>query len=274
MIKNLVYHVSFPHLNIHITLNPIAFSFGNIKVHWYGIIIALGFLLGYLYVLKYSKKFGISKDDISSVVVLSSISAIICARLYYVIFYPGDFYIKNPMKIFMISEGGIAIYGAIIGGILSIFVFAKIKKLNVWGILDVASLGVLIGQFIGRWGNFINQEAFGIATNLPWGMTSENTDFQTVHPCFLYESLGCFIIFVILHFYSLYSKKSKPGNIFVIYMLLYGLLRSAIEKIRTDSLIIPYTHLKISQVLAIALALTFLTIIIKKFLSKDNTAKQ
>ncbi len=259
-----MYHISFPYLNININLNPIAFEFLNLKVYWYGIIIALAFSLGYLYVLKYSEKFGISKEDISNAVILSSISAIICARLYYVIFYPDNFYIKNPLKIFMISEGGIAIYGAIIGGLLSVLIFAKINRLNVWHLLDVMSLGVLIGQSIGRWGNFVNQEAFGITTNLPWGMMSEKTMFETVHPCFLYESLGCLVIFMFLHFYNLGNKKTISGNTFLLYMFFYGILRALIEGLRTDSLMIPLTNLKISQVLAILISFASFAIILKR----------
>lgn len=262
MINQLVYHISFPNLSINIDLSPIAFEFGNIKVHWYGIILAVGFLLGYLYVLKHSKKFGINTDDISNLAIISSVCAIVCARLYYILFYPGDFYLKNPLKIFMISEGGIAIYGAIIGGIISILIFAKIKNLNAWCLLDIMSLGVLIGQFIGRWGNFVNQEAFGSVTTLPWGMVSERTHFEAVHPCFLYESLGCLIIFLFLHFLNLYSKNIKPGNTFLFYTLFYGILRSLIEGLRTDSLIIPFTNLRVSQILGITLSVVSISIIL------------
>ena len=115
--------------------------------------------------------------------------------------------------------------------------------------------GLAIGQAVGRWGNFVNQEAFGTITSLPWGMSSENTSFFTVHPCFLYESLGCIFIFFILHFCS-HSLIKKPGNLFLIYTALYGLLRSFIEPLRTDSLVIPNTQIKISQALAILLFLT------------------
>ena len=266
MENKLIYHVVFPYLNIHINLNPIAFEIGSIKVHWYGIILAMGFLLSYLYVLKYSKKFKIPRDDISNLSIIASVCAIICARLYYVIFYPGDFYIKNPSKIFMISEGGIAIYGAIIGGIISILVFAKIKNLNPWSLLDIISLGVLIGQCIGRWGNFVNQEAFGEPTTLPWAMMSEKTFFKTVHPCFLYESLGCLAIFLFLHFYILNFKNIKAGNVFLLYMICYGILRSLIESLRTDSLIIPLTNLRISQVLGILISIVSLSIIFARIL--------
>lgn len=270
MINNFIYHISFPKLNIHINLSPVAFIFGNFNVRWYGIILAIGFLLGYLYVLKHSKKFGISKEDISNLSLISSFFAIICARVYYILFYPGDFYLKNPLKIFMISEGGIAIYGAIIGGVLSVLIFSRIKKINVWRLLDIMSLGTLIGQTVGRWGNFVNQEAFGTITNLPWGMMSENTGFKVVHPCFLYESTGCLLIFIFLHFYNRGENIKKEGNVFLIYTLFYGILRASIEKLRTDSLMIPNTHFKASQVLALILSLCSFVFILKRNFSKTN----
>ena len=173
----------------------------------------------------------------------------------------------------MISEGGIAIYGAIIGGIVSILIFAKIKNLNSWSLLDITSLGVLIGQFIGRWGNFVNQEAFGSPTTLPWGMMSERTSFETVHPCFLYESLGCLAIFLFLHFYSLIFKNIKPGSIFLMYTFGYGILRSLIEGLRTDSLIIPLTNLRISQLLGIVMSLISISIILTRSLFIDKSIK-
>ncbi len=270
MINGLIYHISFPKLNIHINLSPTAFTFLGFSVRWYGIILATGFLLGYWYALKTSKKFGISKEDISNLAIISSFFAIICARVYYVLFYPGDFYLKNPSKVLMISEGGIAIYGAIIGGVLSILIFSKIKNINVWNLLDIMSLGTLIGQTIGRWGNFVNQEAFGVETNLPWGMMSENTAFKTVHPCFLYESIGCLLIFILLHFYKNSKSKVKEGNLFLLYTLLYGILRALIENLRTDSLMIPNTNLRISQVLAIILSFGSLTVVLKRNFLKNK----
>lgn len=250
-----LYNVSFPKLGIYLTINPIAFQYGSFCIKWYGIIIAIGFLLAFWYVSCRANKFGLTQNDIYDITLLSSILGIIGARIYYVIFYPGNFYKENIMKIFMISEGGIAIYGAIIGGFFGIWLIEKIKGKDIKSILDLASLGLVIGQTVGRWGNFINQEAFGTSTNLPWGMMSENTLFKTVHPCFLYESLGCFACFVFLHFYS--SKaKFKPGNIFLLYTMLYGALRALIEGLRTDSLIIPETYIRASQLLATLLFLT------------------
>lgn len=267
MSKLTIYNVSFPKLGINLKINPIVFSFGAITVRWYGVIIALGFLLAFLYILKRSKDFGFQKEKIESITFITSIVAIISARLYYVIFYPGDFYIKNPYKIFNINEGGIAIYGAILGGILTLWIMSKRNNMDFLSLLDLMSLGVLIGQTIGRWGNFVNQEAFGTVTNLPWGMSSENTLNQTVHPCFLYESLGCLLCFVFLHYYSLKSKYSK-GNIFLMYLVMYGILRFLIEGLRTDSLIIPGTFIRVSQIVSILLVIISILLISRKMHNK------
>ncbi len=264
----MMYNISFPHLNLYFQLSPIAFRLGSITVYWYGIILAVSFLLGFFYINHRAHEYNLNSDETSTIITFSSVCAIICARIYYVIFYPGDFYKNHPEKIFMISEGGIAIYGAIIGGAVAVLIMAKILKKNAFQVLDVMSLGLVVGQCIGRWGNFVNQEAFGTETNLPWAMASENTLFKTVHPCFLYESLGCLLIFLILHFYS--QKKRKSGNIFLIYTMLYAALRIAIESLRTDSLILPRTFIKISQLVAILLFIFSATIFLYK---KSSSSK-
>ena len=249
----MIYNISFPKLFINLKINPVAFTMGFVNVHWYGIIVGIGFLVGYSYIYKNSNKFNIKNNELDKFIVIISIISVIFARLYYVIFYPGDYYIKNLHKIFCISEGGIAIYGAIIGGILSIYILCKIYKKNMLNILDLMSFGVSIGQAIGRWGNFVNQEAFGSYTNLPWGMSSENTNFQTVHPCFLYESIICLSCFLFLHFYHKYTKNIKTGEIFYLYLLIYSTGRVLIESLRTDSLYIYNTNIKISQFLGVIL---------------------
>lgn len=254
MNSQIIYHVSFPKLNIFLQISPIALHFKNIYIYWYGILLALGFLLGYLYVNKKAVKLGLGSSELSDFVIISSFTGIIFARVYYVLFYPGDFYKEHPEKIFMISEGGIAIYGAIIGGFLAVWIMSKIKKKKFLFMLDLMSPGIAIGQTIGRWGNFVNQEAFGSVTSLPWGMSSENTSFLIVHPCFLYESLGCFVIFLTLHFCGS-SKIKKSGNIFFLYTALYGILRAFIEPLRTDSLLIPQTQIRVSQLFAILLSI-------------------
>lgn len=273
MNNSIIYNVNFPRLGIFLRISPIALNLNGLCIHWYGIIIALGFLVAYLYTVKHASKYHISHSDLSDFVLSSSLTGIVFARIYYVLFYPGDFYKEHPDKIFMISEGGIAIYGAIIGGIIALWFVSKIKKKQFISVLDLMSPGVAIGQTIGRWGNFVNQEAFGTITYLPWGMSSENTNFITVHPCFLYESIGCLFIFLILHLRSL-KHGTKKGEIFLLYTTLYGILRSLIEQLRTDSLLIPGTSIKISQILAITVSIfSFILLMILKFKKKSQIRK-
>ncbi len=248
-----MYHVSFPGLGIELTIDPVAFSIGNFSIYWYGIIIAVGFTLAFCYVMFNSKRFEINSDKLIDTIIVGLITGIIGARLYYVIFYPGDTYINDPLSILQIHEGGLAIYGGIIGGLAGGLTVAKIKKINIPSSLDLAALGFLIGQCIGRWGNFMNQEAFGTETSLPWGMVSENTLLETnnpVHPCFLYESLWCLLGFILLDIFSRKFRKYN-GQIFLLYIVWYGTERFLVEGLRTDSLMIPYVNLRVSQILAV-----------------------
>lgn len=270
-----MYHVSFPKLGIELTINPIAFSIGDFNIYWYGIIIATGFTIALCYAMINSKRFGIVQDKLIDAIIAGLITGIIGARLYYVVFYPGNTYINNPASIFQIHEGGLAIYGGIIGGLTGGIIVAKIKNINIPSILDIAALGFLIGQCIGRWGNFINQEAFGTETNLPWGMVSENTLLETsnpVHPCFLYESLWCLLGFIFLDIFSRKFKKYN-GQIFLLYIVWYGTERFFVEGLRTDSLMLPYVNLRVSQVLA-AISIVISVIILIYFKNKKNHAKK
>ncbi len=264
-----MYNVEFPALGIKLTLNPIAFNVGTVNIYWYGIIVSISFLIAYLYILKNAKRFNLDCNKLTDCIVIGLITGIIGARLYYVLFYPGTLYKENPIAIFFIHQGGIGVYGGIIGGLLGGIVTAKIKQCNIPACLDIASLGLLIGQSIGRWGNFVNQEAFGVATSLPWGMMSEKTLIQTpypVHPCFLYESIWCLIGFIFL---DLYSKKFQKyfGQLFLIYIVWYGLERFIVESLRTDSLIIPVLGLRVSQVVA---AISVVTGIVLLFIFRKN----
>lgn len=270
-----MYHVSFPKLGIELTINPIAFSIGDFNIYWYGIIIATGFTIALCYAIINSKRFGIVQDKLIDAIIVGLITGIIGARLYYVVFYPGNTYINNPASIFQIHEGGLAIYGGIIGGLTGGIIVAKIKNINIPSILDIAALGFLIGQCIGRWGNFINQEAFGTETNLPWGMVSENTLLETsnpVHPCFLYESLWCLLGFIFLDIFSRKFKKYN-GQIFLLYIVWYGTERFFVEGLRTDSLMLPYVNLRVSQVLA-AVSIVISVIILIYFKNKKITLKK
>ena len=270
-----IYNVSFKNLGIELKINPIALNLGNIKIYWYGIIIALGFICAYTYVLSNAKKFNLNKEKLSISVLTGMIFGLIGARLYYVIFYPGNTYINDPMKIFYINQGGIAIYGGLIFGIISGLLMAKRKNLNLLSTLDICSLGLLIGQSIGRWGNFFNQEAFGSTTDSIFAMSSEATFGESVHPCFLYESFWCLLGFIFLHIFKDNYKQYK-GQIFLIYLLWYGVGRIIIEKFRTDSLFIWGSDIKISQLISfivIILSIVFLLFIrrkTKKILNQKN----
>ena len=168
------------------------------------------------------------------------------------------------MEIFNIKEGGLGIYGGIIGGMLCGGIVAKIRKMNLFAVLDVASLGYLIGQGVGRWGNFVNQEAFGCATDLPWGMYSDRTAAEVVgnvHPCFLYESILCLLGFVLLHLFTRHLRR-YDGQTFLLYIIWYGVTRFFIEGLRTDSLLLPGIDLRVSQVLAAASALVAVVLLI------------
>lgn len=250
----MTYNVTFPHLGLEFNINPVAFSIGSFHVYWYGIIIAAGFLLALIYASFSCKKMNIDINRLFDVVIVGLIAGVIFARLFYVVFYPGDKYWKNPLEIFQIHDGGLAIYGGFIGAVVFGSLMAKLRKLKVTAVLDIAALGFLIGQCVGRWGNFINQEAFGSATELPWGMHSENTAAVVdgnVHPCFLYESLLCLLGFVLLHFFTRRFRR-YDGQTFLLYIVWYGACRFFIEGLRTDSLIIPGTSLRVSQVIAAA----------------------
>lgn len=243
--------VSFPQWGLQFTVNEVAFRIGTYEIRWYGIIIALGFLLGVFYASWAAKKMNIDPSGLFDAVIVGMVGSIVCARLYYVAFYPGDKYIQNPLEILKIHDGGIAIYGSLIGALVFGGIMAKVRKLRVPAVLDVASLGFLIGQAIGRWGNFVNQECFGTPTLLPWGMSSDNTGNVAVHPCFLYESLLCLLGFVLLHFFNAKWRR-YDGQTFLLYIIWYGAVRFFIEGIRTDSLMLHMVNLRVSQVVAAA----------------------
>ena len=243
-----MYNVQFPELGIHLKIDPVAFSIGSFNVYWYGIIIGFGFILALIFALTNLKKFGIKRDDFIDCVLVGLICGILGARLYYVIFR-WDYYSQHLNEILAVHNGGLAIYGGVIGSVLGGCIIAKIKKMNIPAVLDVAGMGFLIGQGIGRWGNFVNQEAFGIETDLPWRMVSENTNNIGVHPCFLYESLWCLLGFFILFFWGIKYRK-YDGQLALMYIVWYGFERMFVEGLRTDSLYTPFFGLRVSQIIA------------------------
>lgn len=270
-----MYNVSFPGFGWEFTINPVAFQIGNYKIYWYGIIIAVGMVLAMLYAFKTADRFEINKDKLFNCVIVGLIFGVIGARLYYV-FFEWDRYAGDLLKIIQIHDGGLAIYGGIIGALASGCLVAKLQKQKIMNILDLVALGFLIGQGIGRWGNFMNQEAFGTPTDLPWRMVSENTGGVGVHPCFLYESIWCLLGFVILHFVSKKFYKYH-GQIFFMYMVWYGFERMIVEGLRTDSLymhfsIFGYTP-RVSQVLSFAIMVLGIILLIIFDLRNKNKLK-
>lgn len=247
-------YVEFPDLfgGFKIPVDRTAFTLFGIKVQWYGVIIGLGVLLCVSLALRACRRYGIESNDLMDYFLVSFPSAIVGARVYYVIFN-FDLYRDDWTKIFSYREGGLAVYGGILAAMLAVFCMAKVKKKHTFlQLADFAAPYILLGQAIGRWGNFFNQEAYGGLTDLPWGMTGSNIS-GVVHPTFLYESLWCFISFGIILWYRRSRFKKARGECVCLYMILYGLERSIVEGLRTDSLYIGSTNIRVSQVLSIVL---------------------
>lgn len=225
-------------------MNPAAFKIFGIEIAWYGILISLGILFGIIVATHRAKKEGLYADVIVDLALVAVPAAIIGARAYYVIF-SWDFYKQNPNEIFNIRQGGLAIHGAIIAGVLVGYLFCRHKKIGFWTLADVCAPSIILGQAIGRWGNFVNREAHGGPTNLPWGIEINNVK---VHPTFLYESLWNLMVFVFLLYYS--DKKKYNGQVFIFYIILYSVARYFIEGLRTDSLMLG--PLRVAQLVSIA----------------------
>ena len=256
--------ISFPMLGDW-SINPpssIDFFGTGFQIYFYGVIIAAGFILAALYCAHRAPEFGIKSDDIYEFIIWLIPICIVGARLYYVLFKL-DYYIANPSEIFAIRDGGLAIYGGIIFGIITGIIWAKRKGYKVFALADIAAFGLLIGQAVGRWGNFMNREAFGAQTDIfcRMGLT-DITGTIYVHPTFLYESLWNFVGLIILHFWSKKGNRKYDGQIFWMYIFWYGLGRAWIEGLRTDSLYIGSTDLRVSQVLAAVSAISALVILI------------
>lgn len=253
--------VKFPALNLEFKIRRIAFSLFNIDIYWYAIIIACGILLAFIYCSKEAKRQGMDNELFIDILLWGIPSGVIGGRLYYVIF-KWEYYSKNLGEIFAIRDGGLAIYGAIIFAVLSVYIYTKKNKINTLKVFDIGAIGLLIGQAVGRWGNFFNQEAFGGNTSLLWGMTSEkicaylemlknkgiNVDpTLPVHPTFLYESLWNLAGVIIFNY--LIKRKKFDGQIFFLYIIWYGFGRMLIEGLRTDSLY--FLGFRISQIIGV-----------------------
>lgn len=284
------FEIRFPKLDWTFHINPTAFTIFGLDIQWYGIIITFGLVLALLYVMPRMKRFGLDSERALDAIIGGVLGGIIGARAYYVIFN-WDSYKGNLMAIINTRNGGLAIYGGIIGAVTVGLIICKIRKVKFLPMLDISMLGFLIGQGIGRWGNFVNQEAFGTNTDSILGMTGgeiqsvifRNTAYsdgsmvgldmnylEPVHPCFLYESAWCLLGFLII---STYSKHRKyDGQIMLMYIAWYGMERFIVEGLRTDSLMAG--DIRVSQILSLVICIVSIVIQIAMiFIRKANPEK-
>ncbi|QQZ10361.1 prolipoprotein diacylglyceryl transferase [Heyndrickxia vini] len=252
-------------------LNPIAFRLGGLEVHWYGIIIGVGIALGLYLVMKESERLGLNKDLFADLLIWAIPIAIICARIYYVIFEWNNYYSTHPQDIIKIWNGGIAIHGALIGAIITAIIFSRIKKVSFWKLADIAAPSIILGQAIGRWGNFMNQEAHGGEVSRTFLENLHLPDFiinqmyidgTYYQPTFLYESIWNIVGFIIL--ILLRRVNLRRGELFLSYVIWYSIGRFFVEGLRTDSLMLT-TNLRMAQVISIVLVVIALALwIIRK----------
>lgn len=272
--------IEFPNLGVYLADVGKTITVFNFDIAFYGITIAIGMIMGIMIASWQAKRIGVNPDHVIDVAMYGIVFGVIGARIYYVVF-SWDMYKNDLMSIFNLREGGLAIYGGIIAAVITVIVFSKIKKLSAPLIFDTVGVGLVTGQAIGRWGNFFNREAFGeytdslLAMRLPLDAvrksdvtelmrehmeTIDGVDFIQVHPTYLYESLWCVMVLVIM---ILYTKHRKfDGELFLIYLLGYGAGRVWIEGLRTDQLLIPVVGLPVSQLLAGVLIVSSLAVII------------
>lgn len=275
--------IRFPHLGIEIEHLGKTISIGSFSIAYYGIIISFGMLCGYFMVAYQAKRTGQNQEMYIDLVLLDIVFAVIGARVYYVIF-SWDYYSKNLIEVFNIRGGGLAIYGGIIAGVITTLIFSKVKKISFFRLLDTTCTGLLIGQIIGRWGNFCNREAFGKYTDSLFAMQIRQSDVNSsyiteeisqnivtinaihyiqVHPTFLYESMWNICVLVFILFYTKHQKYD--GQLFLIYLLGYGMGRVWIEGLRTDQLVLFGTGIAVSQILSGLLVVFSASILISRY---------
>lgn len=275
--------INFPHLGIYLNNVGQSFTVFGFEIAYYGIVVVIGMMLGLFIMSREAKRLGENVDKYWDMGIIMLIAGVIGARIFYVIF-AWDHYKDNLLSIFNLRQGGLAIYGGIIAAMIAVFVYGKLQKISFPQMLDCIAPGLLIGQIIGRWGNFFNREVFGgytdnfLAMQLPvtavreqseiteqmWAnvVNISGTDFIQVHPTFLYEGLWNLVIFVLI---CLYRKHKKfDGEVFLLYLIGYGVGRFWIEAVRTDQLLIAGTNLPVSQVISVVSIVLALGIIIKK----------
>ena len=284
--------IDFPNIGIHLKSVGDHITIFGFDIAFYGMIIGLGILTGLLIAAAEAKRSGQNPEDYFDLAIYAVIFSIIGARLYYVAF-SWDMYKDDLLSILNIRQGGLAIYGGVIAAVIAVFVFARVKKMSATLILDTAGLGLVAGQMIGRWGNFFNREAFGEYTNSFLAMrlpvdavrgsditelmrknmeTVKGVSYIQVHPTFLYESLWCLMVLIIMLIYRKHKKFN--GEVFLVYLLGYGLGRFRIEGLRTDQLLIPKIGLPVSQILAGVLVVVSLALIIYKRIELKKVEKE
>ena len=277
--------ISFPMFG-NFSINPPSyFTVFGFDIYFYGVFIALGFMCGTLYCAKKSEAYGLTEDDVYDFLLWLLPMSILGARLYYVAFRL-DYYLQHMNEFFAVWEGGLAIYGGVIAGIITAFFVCKVKKIPVLAMLDLVVFGLIIGQIIGRWGNFMNREAFGAQTEVfcRMGLTAPDGTTIFVHPTFLYESLWNLVGLVFLMWFNKKGLRRYEGQNLLIYFLWYGIGRTWIEGLRTDSLYIGSSGIRVSQALSIVLALSALVILFiqsrrehdpeKLFVNKKNQKEE
>ena len=282
-----MFNVQFPKLGLDLVIKRVAFSPFGFDIYWYGLLIGLGVMMLLMTAFYRTPKLGINTDHFVDVILFTTVGAVVGARAYYVAFAPYEY--ETFFEMINIRDGGLAIYGGVIGGILLGMVGCKIRKINLLDYVDIILGATLIGQSIGRWGNFMNQEAFGTNTDGLFGMISEGTvnylkrvqptlaaqgiivdPSMPVHPTFLYESMWCLLGFILIQLY--FKHRKFKGEIACLYMIWYGLGRFFIEGLRTDSLEI-FAGLRASQLVAAVSVIAGLAIIVYNRLGIKGKAK-
>ena len=286
------YQINFPNLGIFLPHVIKEITIGSFSIAMYGVMIAIGMALGIFALTRRAAATGQSPDDYFDISIITMVCAIIGARIYYVAF-SWEMYRENPLSAFNIREGGLAIYGGIIAGVLAIYVLSRVKHIPFPRVLDTCVIGVPIGQILGRWGNFFNREAFGgytdnlLAMQLPVSavrsheITAEmrshaeiigGVEFIRVHPTFLYEGLWNCLVLLLL--FLVRNKTKFEGELFLIYLAGYGTGRFFIEMLRTDQLLVPGTQIPVSMLLSAVLVIVSVILVIRGHLKKSNTDRE
>lgn len=262
--------ISFPGFGISLNINRIAFNIFGVDIYWYAICIVFAIIISVLLCCKSKEKYKISSDFIIETLSIAIIFGIIGARFYYVLFNL-DYYFQNLLNIFKVRDGGLAIFGGLILGIISVAIKCKVCKVNFFDMLDLVAPFVALGQSIGRWGNFFNQEAYGTKTNsiFKMGIFVQN-DYIEVHPTFLYESICTFAIFLILR--KIQKNRRFKGQIVLLYLFMYSSVRIFIEGLRIDSLMLK--NYRVSQILSVAICVISSILLSKCYIKSTNLRKK